>query len=95
MNRIIRKTLLCETGVEYGDWTVNHVLSCSHDCKCPCCAMMLSKRFGKVTGYEDWRKPRIVENAIDLFRNEIPRKKIKSHRYNFVFSTDTFMYGYL
>ncbi len=30
---ITRKTMLYETGVEYGDYTMNHVLGCAHGCK--------------------------------------------------------------
>lgn len=36
MNSIIRKTMLYKTGVEYGDYTMNHVLGCAHGCKYPC-----------------------------------------------------------
>lgn len=35
MKTITRKTLLYKTGVEYGDYTLNHVLGCSHGCKFP------------------------------------------------------------
>lgn len=48
MKTITRKTLLYKTGVEYGDYTMNHVLGCSHGCLYPCYAYMMSKRFGKV-----------------------------------------------
>ena len=42
-----RKTLIYKTGVEYGDYTLNHVQGCSHGCKYPCYAFMMAKRFGK------------------------------------------------
>ena len=46
MNKSIkRKTLLYKTGVEYGDYTINHIQGCSHGCKYPCYAMMMAKRF--------------------------------------------------
>ena len=32
---IQRKTMLYETGVEYGDYTMNHVLGCAHGCLYP------------------------------------------------------------
>lgn len=32
MKTIERKTLLYKTNVEYGDYTINHVLGCSHGC---------------------------------------------------------------
>ena len=40
---IQRKTMLYETGVEYGDYTMNHVLGCAHGCKFPCYAFMMKK----------------------------------------------------
>jgi hypothetical protein len=43
---IQRKSLLYKTGVEYGDYTINHVQGCSHGCKYPCYAFLMSKRFG-------------------------------------------------
>ena len=89
-----RKSLLYKTGVEYGDYTVNHVLGCSHGCKYPCYAMMLAKRFGKVKTYEDWCNPKIVANALDLLKNEIPKHKDKIKSVHLCFSTDPFMYGY-
>lgn len=49
-----RKSILYKTGVEYGDYTMNHVLGCSHGCKYPCYAFLTAKRFGKVTTYEEW-----------------------------------------
>ena len=51
---ISRKTLIYKTDVEYGDYTMNHVLGCSHGCKYPCYAYLQKKRFGNVTSYEDW-----------------------------------------
>ena len=39
--------MLYKTGVEYGDYTINHVQGCAHGCKFPCYAMMMAKRFGK------------------------------------------------
>lgn len=94
MEEIARKTLLYKTGVEYGDYTVNHVLGCSHGCKYPCYAMMLAKRFGKVKTYEEWCKPKIVVNALDLLKKEIPKHKEKITSVQLCFSTDPFMYGY-
>ena len=41
---IQRRSLLYRTGVEYGDYTINHVLGCAHGCRYPCYAMQLSKR---------------------------------------------------
>lgn len=91
---ITRKTLLYKTGVEYGDYTINHVLGCSHGCKYPCYAMMLAKRFGKIKNYEEWIEPQLVENAVELLESEIPKYKSKIKSVHFCFTTDPFMYGY-
>ena len=88
---IERKSMLYKTGVEYGDFTMNHVLGCSHGCKYPCYAYLLAKRFGKVKSFEEWNSPRIVENTVELLASELPRfaKKIKS--VHLCFTTDPFM----
>jgi DNA repair photolyase len=72
MDTIKRKSLLYKSNVEYGDFTINPVLGCSHGCKYPCYAFMMAKRFGKVKNYEEWIKPKLVENCIDLLDKEIP-----------------------
>ena len=38
---IERKTMLYKTGVEYGDYTMNHIQGCAHGCKYPCYAFMM------------------------------------------------------
>lgn len=89
-----RKTLLYKTGVEYGDYTINHIEGCSHGCLYPCYAMMMAKRFGRVKSYEEWIQPKIVENSLDLLDKEIPKLKNKIKSVQLCFSTDPFMYGY-
>ena len=91
---IIRKSLLYKTAVEYGDYTINHVEGCSHGCLYPCYAMMMAKRFGKVKSYEEWIEPKIVGNAVDLLKKEIPKTKDKIKFVHLCFSTDPFMHGY-
>lgn len=91
---IKRKSLLYKTDVEYGDYSLNHILGCSHGCLYPCYAMMMAKRFGRVRSYEEWIQPRVVENAMDLLREEIPRYRDKINSVHFCFTTDPFMYGY-
>lgn len=93
-NSITRKSLLYKTGVEYGDYTVNHVQGCSHGCKYPCYAMMLARRFGTCKTYEDWCEPKIVINALELLDKEIPKHKAKIDHVHLCFTTDPFMYGY-
>ncbi|MHA2376702.1 MAG: hypothetical protein ACXAB9_11085 [Candidatus Thorarchaeota archaeon] len=87
-----RKSLLYKTKVEYGNWTINHVVGCMHGCKFPCYAYMMSKRFGRVKCYEDWVKPKIVANALEILEKEIPRCKGKIDFVHLSFMTDPFMY---
>lgn len=94
MKTIVRKTMLYKTGVEYGDYTINHVQGCAHGCKYPCYAMMMAKRFGKVKSYEEWCEPKLVANAVDILQKEIPRMKDKIKSVQLCFTTDPFMYGY-
>lgn len=94
MKTITRKSMLYKTGVEYGDYTMNHVLGCSHGCKYPCYAFMMAKRFGKVNSYEDWLEPRIVSNTLEILDKEIPKLKDKIKSVQLCFTTDPFMYGY-
>lgn len=89
-----RKSMLYKTGVEYGDYTMNHVLGCSHGCKYPCYAFLMAKRFGKVTTYEEWCSPTLVGNTLELLDKEIPKLKRKIQSVQLCFTTDPFMYGY-
>lgn len=93
LQSIKRKTLLYKTGVEYGDYTINHVEGCSHGCLYPCYAMMMAKRFNKIKGYADWIKPKIVKNVFELLDKEIPKYKDKIEFVHLCFSTDPFMYN--
>ena len=87
-----RKSLIYKTGVEYGDYTLNHVQGCSHGCKYPCYAYMMAKRFGKVKSYEEWTEPHIVENTLELLETEIPKYREKIDTLHLCFTTDPFMY---
>ena len=86
--------MLYKTGVEYGDYTINFVQGCSHGCKYPCYAYTMKKRFGIVKSYDDWCKPKLVENTLELLDKEIPRLKEKIKSVQLCFATDPFMYGY-
>lgn len=94
MKTIVRKSMLYKTGVEYGDYTMNHVQGCAHGCTYPCYAMLMARRFGRVSSYEDWCEPRLVSNTLDLLDREIPRLKPKIRTVHLCFTTDPFMYGY-
>lgn len=91
---IQRKSMLYITGVEYGDYTMNHVQGCSHGCKYPCYAFLMKKRFGQVQTYEKWLEPYLVSNTLDLLDMEIPKLKDKINSVHLCFTTDPFMYGY-
>src|SRR5574344_277821 len=91
---ITRKSLIYKTEVEYGDYTLNHVLGCAHGCMYPCYAMLMSKRFGICKTYKEWTTPAIVSNALELLDKEIPIYKNKIHSLHLCFTTDPFMYGY-
>lgn len=94
MKTITRKSMLYKTGVEYGDYTMNHVLGCSHGCKYPCYAFLMAKRFGKVKSYDEWLEPYLVGNTLELLRKEIPKLKDKIKSVQLCFTTDPFMMGY-
>jgi three-Cys-motif partner protein len=94
IRKINRKTLLYKTGVEYGNWTINHVQGCMHGCKFPCYAFMMSKKFGRVKNYDDWRKPKIVSNALELLEKEVPKYRKNIDYVHLSFMTDPFMYDF-
>lgn len=94
MDKIKRSTLLYKTGVEYGDYTLNHVQGCAHGCMYPCYAMMMARRFGTAKTYEEWCEPKLAENALELLDKEIPKYKSKIKSVHLCFTTDPFMYGY-
>ncbi|MFR5048748.1 MAG: radical SAM protein [Faecalispora sporosphaeroides] len=94
MKTITRKTMLYKTGVEYGDYTMNHVLGCAHGCKYPCYAFLQKKRFGQIATYDEWLEPFLVSNTLEILDREIPRLKAKIKSVQLCFTTDPFMYGY-
>lgn len=91
---ITRKSMLYITGVEYGDYTMNHVQGCAHGCLYPCYAFLMKKRFGQVNSYDSWLEPYLVSNTLELLNKEIPKLKDKISSVQLCFSTDPFMYGY-
>ncbi len=91
---ISRKTLIYKTEVEYGDYTMNHVLGCSHGCKYPCYVYLQKKRFGNVASYEDWCFPALVVNTLELLDLELPKFRNKIKILHLCFTTDPFMYEY-
>ena len=92
MKKVIRKTLLYKSAVEYADYAINHAEGCSHGCTYPCYAMMMKKRCGVVKTYKDWLTPKIVGNALELLDKEIPKYKKDIKFVYLCFTTDPFMY---
>ena len=91
---IQRKSMLYVTGVEYGNYTMNHVQGCAHGCRYPCYAFMMKRRFGQVKSYEEWLEPYLVSNTLELLDKEIPRLLNKIESVHLCFTTDPFMYEY-
>ena len=87
---IERKSMLYKTGVEYGDYTMNHVLGCAHGCKYPCYAFLMARRFGKVDSYEKWLEPFLVKNTLKILDKEIPRLKARIKSVQLCFTTARF-----
>lgn len=94
MEKIRRNSLLYRSKVEYADFCINHVEGCAHGCRYPCYAMLMAKRFGRIKAYPDWLKPKLVENALELLDEEIPRYKDQIKFVDLCFTTDPFMEGY-
>jgi DNA repair photolyase len=90
---ILRKSLLYRSGTGVG-YCINHVEGCSHGCRYPCYAMLIKKRAGAVSGYDDWRDPKLVVNALELLEKELRRLKGKIESVHLCFSTDPFMVGF-
>jgi DNA repair photolyase len=93
MRTIQRKSLLYRSGTGVG-YCINHVEGCSHGCRYPCYAMLIKKRAGAVSGYDDWRDPKLVANAHQLLEKELRRLKGKIESVHLCFSTDPFMVGF-
>lgn len=94
MEKVNRKTMLYKTGVEYGDYTINHIVGCSHGCKYPCYAYMMSHRFGKAKDLNEWCEFRICDNALEIVKEELKKQHSKIKSVQLCFSTDPFMYGH-
>lgn len=94
MKTITRKSMLYQTGVEYGDYTMNHVQGCAHGCKYLCYAFLMKKRFGQIKDYDTWLEPVLVSNTLELLDREIPKLRDKIQSVQLCFTTDPFMNGY-
>lgn len=82
-----RKSMLYKTAVEYGNYTMNHVLGCSYGCRYPCYAYLMARRFGKVKTYDEWCEPVLASNTIELLEEEIDRLTAKIRNVQLCFTT--------
>jgi DNA repair photolyase len=89
---IERKTLLYKSGL--GFYCINHVQGCSHGCRYPCYAYLMAKHHGRVSRYPQWRRPRIVGNALELLDRELKKKRVLPPEVHLCLTTDPFMVGH-
>jgi DNA repair photolyase len=54
----------------------------------------MAKRFGRVKDYADWIRPKLVENALEILDEEIPKYKRQIEFVHLCFTTDPFMFGH-
>ena len=94
MKSITRTRMLYKSGIEYADFSLNHVLGCSHGCNFPCYAFMQKLRFNEIQSYEEWCDPKIVSNAVSLLNSEIPKFKDQIKSVFLCSATDPFMFGF-
>ncbi len=92
METVRRKSLLYRSGL--GFWCANHVQGCAHGCRYPCYAYSMAKRYGRVRDRAEWRRPRLVENALELLARELGGKRRKPDAVHLCLTTDPFMVGH-
>ena len=92
MSSVMRKSLIYRADMGEGSYAATHVVGCSHGCRFPCYAFLMMQRFGKVASYEDWCRPRLVSNALQLAQRELPRLRGKARFVCLSFATDPFMF---
>lgn len=97
MESIVRKKLLYRSGL--GFWCINAAQGCSHGCRYPCYAFMMGRSYGRTSSYEEWCRPRLVSNAVELLERELAparggRRKELPERVHLSLTTDPFMAGW-
>lgn len=92
MERIRRKSLLYRSGL--GFWGMNHVQGCAHGCRYPCYAFMMARHYDRAADEADWRRPRLVENAVELLERQLRRRREPIDVVHLCLTTDPFMVGY-
>jgi DNA repair photolyase len=92
METVRRKSLLYRSGL--GFWCLNHVQGCAHGCRYPCYASLMAMRYGRAKDGSDWRRPRLVENAVELLERELSRRRARLDVVHLCLTTDPFMFGH-
>jgi DNA repair photolyase len=92
MEEVRRKSLLYRSGL--GFWCVNHVQGCAHGCRYPCYAYLMARRYGRARDEADWRRPRLVANAVELLERELARRSERIDVVHLCLTTDPFMVGH-
>jgi DNA repair photolyase len=89
---ITRKSLLYRSGL--GFYAVNHVQGCRHGCRYPCYAYQMACHYGRAKSYQDWCRPKVVGNAVELLKRELSRMRVRPDSVHLCLTTDPFMAGY-
>ena len=92
LESIERKSLLYRSGLGFD--CINHVQGCSHGCRYPCYAFLMARHHGRARDYEEWCRPRIVGNALELLDRELVRKRVLPECVHLCLTTDPFMVGH-
>jgi len=92
METITRKSLLYKSGL--GFYCINHAQGCAHGCGYPCYAFLMAHSHQRVQSFEEWCRPKLVANAVELLTKELARMRTKPDSIHLCLSTDPFMTGY-
>jgi DNA repair photolyase len=92
METVRRRSLLYRSGL--GFWCLNPVQGCAHGCRYPCYASLMARRYGRARDEVEWRRARLVVNAVELLERELSRRRERLDVVHLCLTTDPFMVGY-
>lgn len=85
---ITKSKLLYKSKVEFEDYAINHITNCTHNCKYPCYARLMSYKTE-----EEWSKViYLTQNALEILDKEIPLLRNDIKQVHLCFMSDLFMY---
>ena len=90
-NTITRTKGLYKTKVEYGNYCLNYLMGCKHQCAY-CYSYKNAFRYKQVEDELEWRDFKIVENILTILDREIPMLKKDIESVHLCFTTDPFMF---